>query len=152
VLTQVTEARRNYSTLFLASAHDEGSSRHRKPGAGHRVFEAFHTNHLSFSMKAHRHTCPADSRKEDLESNLGLQGRRGCSQDECAMTADDARKAYLFMPRMPRVPPPKDNGNFQPVAIVFSILLVDTSGCLHVFETPRRSYSLAFGKTSIEPT
>ena len=59
------------------------------------------------------------------------------------MSAEDARKAYAFMPRMPRVQPRENNGGFQLVAIMFSMLFVAASRCLHVFHAPQGSRSLA---------
>ena len=53
------------------------------------------------------------------------------------MSAKDTCKAHAVMPRMPRVPPRENNGGFQRVAMVFSMLFVNTFRRLHVLHAPR---------------
>jgi hypothetical protein len=87
------------------------------------VIGAFHTNHVSASVKLHGRSDPADWRKESREFDVGLQRRRACGQDECANITDVTRKAKAPMLRLLPVAPREPQGNSQPVPIVSSSLL-----------------------------
>jgi len=108
--------------MLLPSSQDKTLARYCKPHGCLTVVDGLHADHLPLSLDPSRVNCAADWRKEGLELDLGLAGWRAWCEDKRSSGADVAREAGGLSADLPRILPPEDHGNAEPVAIVFSRL------------------------------
>jgi hypothetical protein len=103
--------------MLCPSAKYDPPSRNRET-CGKAAGCWLHANHLSFSEHPHWQDL-STRRKKSLELDVGVQRRRGCSDDKYSSNAEVSSEAFLFLSNSLRVFPGENHGNLKPVAMVF---------------------------------